>query len=192
MSCQGASPRVPSTVLAITTAPVIITLLFSIAAWTITHTVDRLLRQPIIKIQERVKVQNGDQDITLTITNITQNIVFKGVVIEVLGDSPSNKFSEPNDRILGGGWDGEIEHSDPFDTFTINLPQFHPRWGLEVKTTMTGGGNHRVQLKKADVATILQQPGLTTFLIANEILITVAMAGVTICCIVVWACRQRR
>lgn len=193
MSGTGAPSRAPSTLLGITTAPVVITLLFSIAAWTITRSADRLLRQPIIKITERVEAsQQEGKDITLTITNITQNTLFKNVTVHVRGETENARFSKPDDRILGSGWDGKIVHDDPYDSFTIVLTQFHPGWKLEVKTTMTSSEDHKVHLENADVATMLQSPGLKTVLIEYEIPITVTMSGVAVFCILLWAWCQRK
>lgn len=159
--------------------PILITILLAILAWTISHATTRFLQEPIVKISQQIISQDKtNSKIKFVFTNISNRIDFKGLELVIRGESKDDRFEEPEFFIVGGGWLPEVSLNHKKDGIDLKFKHFHPGWAVKITTTMSGSGNPQIQLKKAHVPTVLQQEGLKTLIIENEILIISSFGGI--------------
>ncbi len=170
-----------------TAFPYFVTLLLAILAWTVTHTVDRLITLPLLKYTQ-TEVSGGQ--LTFEFENITSSVNFKNLTILIRGENTDNRFSDPVTTIVGGGWYGSALLNSTRDAVQLTIKNFHPGWKLKLSTTMAGGGEPQVQLKGAGVPTILEPSSWRTILVESELLILACFTFFAIFAIVWWAWRQ--
>ena len=171
--------------------PYVVTLLFACFAWAVTHTVDRLLVLPLVKLTQTVHEQAGSSRLTFEFENITSSVNFKDLTIRILGDTRTNRFSKPTTTVIGGGWDGSASRFPTHDAIQLEIPDFHPGWRLRLETSMTGGGEPRIQLEGASVPAILEPAGWRTTLLEWELLVIALFAASALLFIIVWARQQK-
>ena len=167
--------------------PIVITILLAIAAWTFTHATNRFLQEPIVKVSQNTtsdtKINNR---VTITLTNITKHMNFKGMEVQILGEHKDNRFTVPELTIVGSGWTPTYDLNQNRDGIDVQFSDFHPGWEVELTTTMSGQGTPRIHLKNSQVPAVLQQAGLKTCIIENEILISTSFGLLAIVCVLVW------
>ena len=172
-----------------TAFPYIVTLLLAILAWTVTHTVDRLIALPLLKFS---LTQADGNLLSFEFENIASNVNFKNLTIMIRGENPETRFSEPVPTIVGRGWLDDVSLNPTGDAILLTMKNFHPGWELRLSTIMTGSGKPQVQLKSADVPTILEPISWRTILVELELLILACFAFVALFAIVWWAWRQNK
>ena len=171
--------------------PYVVTLLFAFFAWAVTHAVDRLITLPLVKLTQTVEEQANGNHLTFEFENITSSVNFEDLIIRILGGKRENRFSKPEDTIIGNGWTGNAKLFKGGDNgIELKLPHFHPGWRLKLTTVMTGGGTPRVQLESASVPTILEPVSWRTWLVEWELFIIASFAVLALIFIVVWARKQ--
>lgn len=170
--------------------PYVITLLFALFAWAVTHAVDRFVAVPLVKLTQTVEEQADGNHLTFEFENITSGVNFEDLIIRILGETPNHQFTKPETTIIGGGWDGDASLFEVGDGIELQIPNFHPGWRLELTTVMTGGGTALVQLESAGVPTIIEPVGLRTWLVEWELRIIALFAGSALIFIIAWARRQ--
>ena len=183
-----------------TAFPYIVTLLLAILAWTVTHTVDRLIALPLLKYTQSDSEENCDSPriarvycLTFEFKNITRNVNFENLTIHILDKDISSgiEFYEPVTEIIGVGWDGDVMLSPSKKAVTLTVEDFHPEWVLRLSTLVNGLGEPRAQLESADVPTILERRSWRTWLIEWELCIISFFAIFALFSILWWVWRQR-
>ena len=165
-------------ILKIDKLPYLLTVLFVLIGWGLTHTVDRLLKSPIIEYKIIYKdSQDKSQLLVYEIANISRDKVFRNLQFELLlTDTRKGKFKGDECTLLicpPMNITKEPETGD--DTFRFFLEEFHPNWKIGVSLKLSGDNNPTLHFstiaddgKYRNQPVMLLQSSFETFLVKHE------------------------
>jgi hypothetical protein len=163
--------------------PYVVTLLFAAIGWGVTHTVDRVLKAPIIEYRTQV-VPGPDAETSVFIAklrNLSHDRVYgKIAVVFLLPASSHGKFTYARVDATPPAWEGRAQPKWEGRSVRFNLPALYPAGELALSAHYTGDSAPLLRLAEAENALRLTGPSLETFLVDHEITIIV-------CAISLWA-----
>jgi hypothetical protein len=158
--------------------PYLLTLLFVLLGWGLTHTVDRLLDSPLIEYTVKQEAKEGSVNIEYQITNITRDKLFKGLsFLVMLPDTPKARIVKASWAVLPPiRLDPSAKEPDTNAMRAIYyVPQFHPNCSIRLQVLISGSVVPPLRFSSSDTAVMLIHSSLQTFLVRNEICILVIL-----------------
>jgi hypothetical protein len=147
--------------------PLIITVLLGAIGWLTAHIVDRIEGSPVIKYSIEYETGKGGPAVSLSLKNITHNVVFKNITI-VLVAPEGGTFTDaaifPTEPAFEG--DGPWKLSGRTAQFTI--PFMQPDWQFRVYASYSGDGRPTLRLDVSDSTVRATRPSLDTLLVEHE------------------------
>ena len=162
-------------VLGLEKLPYVATLLFTAIGWGATHTVDRVLKSPILEYSTTLSQGAGKSTISVRIRNISHDQIFKNLAFVFLLPPNSGKFTEAKKIATAPAWEGDVEPAKADDSVEFELPFLHPNGEVELSAVYEGGQPPTVRLERADGAVRLVKPSVETFLVRHELCVVAAM-----------------
>lgn len=150
--------------------PYVVTLLFAAVGWGVTHTVDRVLKSPVVEYQTKVLAGAKQSSLVVTLRNLSHERVYEDVSITfLLRGKEAGQFISARKTAVPPAWEGDVEpmvtaQSVQFDRLTL-----HPAWEVMLTAQFNGPVSPVVHLVSAKPTVRLVPPSLETFLLNNEV-----------------------
>jgi hypothetical protein len=167
-------------------APFLLTILFAVCGWTITHTVDRLTTSPVIEYEMSVHQVHNQYQYSIAISNITLSQTFRNIKFTLIPEERGNildahlKQVEPlnvTDEPIrtNTSYEVAVEEMHPGMQFIVELLTKNER-GIHIHFTCR---NNSIKLMEASTQTYLvkHEIGILSVLIFVWIIAIVGYAG---------------
>jgi len=119
--------------------PYLLTILFVLVGWGLKHSVDRLLKSPIIEYKMEKSGLKKGQLIVYEITNISRDTVFRNLQFEFLVDTEKSKFMQDKCKLTIHPPLNIQKRADKGDGhFKFSLEEFHPSCKVGVDLELSG------------------------------------------------------
>lgn len=159
--------------------PYLVTLLFAAVGWGVTHTVDRVLKSPIVEYQTQVSTTPAGKVFHVRLRNLSQDRVYKNVrLVMLLPVTKQGVFESAGVDPKPPAWEGAAGPLVKDYSVQFHLPALYPSWEFELKAKFTGSEVPVLRMSEADPALRLAGPSLETFLFDHEITIIAVAIGV--------------
>ena len=160
--------------------PYLLTMLFALIGWTLTHIADRLLQSPIIEYRVEEQQDNNDRTVSLTLTNISKDKLFKDVQFDwLIQDINKGKFIRDSSYLTEfPPMTLQTTEETEEDHVRFTIKEFHPSWKLQLTSKVLGSAlptlhfstMSNIQEKNPTVEPIfLIDASFETFLVKNEL-----------------------
>ena len=172
--------------------PYLLTILFALIGWGLTHSVDRLINSPIIEYKlTKEFTENRKQLVSYEITNISRDRLFQNIEFKLLHKRGSKgKLSQANSKTFPPmDLPEQVQFGAEYATITI--PEFHPDWKFVLTVEMSedfyptlhfssknpAAGNRPIRLLRS---------GFETYIIKHELQIIVGLIALWLLTIVIY------
>lgn len=160
-------------------APYVITLVVAALAWTLTHTVDRLLATPLLTYEiASSTTEDGDKRSTFTFINITRDKTYYNLRVLITAPADGVIKSGPILPVQPAS-EGDKPPSIAGRTFDFTFPEFQPQWQFSIPVVYSGQGETTLRLSLPQAALYAVNPSVQTSLVQHEF-------GVMMTLIVIW------
>lgn len=161
--------------------PYLLTILFALIGWSLTHSVDRLINSPIIEYKLKKECSgNGRKLVSYEITNISRDRLFENIEFKLLckrgckGKFLQAKLKLPPPMDISE----EVEMDDDYVKFSI--PELHPDWKLLLTVEMSEDFNPTLHFSSKKSANDnkpirLLRSSFETYLIKHELKIIIGL-----------------
>jgi hypothetical protein len=169
--------------------PYLLTIMFAVVAWGITHIVDSLLKAPILEYNVAKQARGKNTTFEYSFTNISRTKQFQDLEISfVLSSNEGLEFLQDSCKIK---WIPPLKHGEPAvkekDTFKFTIPQFHPNCRIKVVMTVSGKGEPTLHYKSNKPESVLLEKGsIYTFIAKNERGIIIILIGILILLMIIY------
>lgn len=172
--------------------PYLLTILFALIGWGLTHSVDRLINSPIIEYKLKKEFsENGGKTVSYEITNISRDRLFENLEFKLLCKRGyKGKFLKAKSKPFPPmDLPEEVEFGDEYVKITI--PEFHPDWKFILTVKMSEDFYPTLHFSSKNSATgnkpiRLLQSGFETCIIKHELQIIVGLIALWLLTIVIY------
>ena len=164
--------------------PFLVTILFAVVGWSITHIVDRAIDAPLIMYEEQFRDAACPKVYSITVRNLSRDRNFAGLVITFIGASQKDRFENPMSV-------ADFPAGDAIEVITsggvsFTFPALQPGWRVELSAEYLGDGRPQFRVEESPSALELAEKGWRTWLVQNEITLLIAIAALATLVIVFW------
>lgn len=159
--------------------PYVVTLLFAAIGWGVTHTVDRVLKSPIVEYRTQTRSVDAHQVYTVRLRNLSREAVYENVnFVFLLSSSRDGVFVDADIVAVPPAWEGDKPPLRQKHSVQFPIPALYPAWEFELRARYTGSQVPVLRMEKSKTPFRLSPPSLETFLYDNEIPVIAASIGI--------------
>jgi hypothetical protein len=164
-----ASKGILSTILRSEKIPYLLTILFALLSWSLTHIVSRTIEAPTMEYTIKEKLSEKGIEVTYTVSNISRNKLFENINFHLILksgsilNSPIISMQKPMDV-------KDVDKPTSGNNY-INwtIPELHPGWEFKIWMRISKDGDHALHFNTDSNKPIrLIESSFETFLLRNE------------------------
>jgi len=166
--------------------PYLLTVLFLLLGWSVSHIADRLLSAPIVEYSYKESIHGDIDNVEYTINNISYDKLYKKIIFSILPSAGTNINIDTVEVKPVPPMVLENEPQFTNDCINIEIPEFHPGTSIKILFELPKGSKHNLHFSSDNTAIKLVKSCLMTLVVKHELTILLAMVALWLILIITY------